>query len=101
MQKLRVRLSDTRFYYDCTIDNITHSSFRASGLPVLFDEKTTAPINLILTTSRTVTISVKICSITTLPENLGRVIDFQILDPPRLWREYVDFIAGCQRPGDS
>lgn len=91
-RRLNVRLADTRFYYDCAIDKITHSSFRASGLPDQFDEKSTAPIKLILTTNKTVSISVRVCSMETLSANQGRVIDFQILDPPRLWREYVDFI---------
>jgi len=92
-KKLSIRISDSRFYYKCTIGNITCSSFRASGLPDQFDEKTRAPIKLILTSNQTISISVRVCNIITLSDNQGREIDFQILDPPRLWREYVDFVT--------
>lgn len=93
-RKLNARLSDTRFYYSCTIDNITHSGFRANGLPDQFDEKTTAPIKLILTTNKTLSIFVRACNVRALPDNQGKVVDFKILDPPRLWREYVEFVMG-------
>jgi hypothetical protein len=87
-----VNLSDGKFYYRCTLTNLSGTQFTAAGLPEQFDDQGLSEITLILPSCLIITIGVKYCSTQQLAKDGSKDIKFRILDPPILWKNFINKI---------
>lgn len=88
--ELKAKLSDGRFYYRCTLRNLSDSGFTAYGLPMHFDDHGLPEISLILSPNLTIKVSLECCSATVMANDGKKEIEFRISDPPILWKKFVE-----------
>ncbi len=89
-EKPSALLSDGRFYYRCSLKNLSDTEFTACDLPQDYNDKEVAEISLIVRSNLTLKMNVMVDSIKISPEKGKKDIVFRISDPPVLWKTYVN-----------